>query len=129
MEVFTMLEEKDICCTGSVKTLILGCSGGSNVGQVANNVMIELDKGGVGNGYCLSGVGADLSGFIESAKAARTILVDGCSVGCGKKIFEKNGIEPSGYFVITDFGIEKKHAFDKLNDETRQALDQIMSNI
>jgi uncharacterized metal-binding protein len=124
-----MLEEKDMCCTGSVKTLILGCSGGSNVGQVANNVMIELDKDGIGNGYCLAGIGADLSGFIESTRAARTILVDGCPVGCGKKIFEKNGVEPWRYFVITEFGIEKKHAFDKLNDETKRALGQIMSSI
>ncbi|MCX5817330.1 MAG: hypothetical protein NTX75_14015 [Proteobacteria bacterium] len=37
-----MLEEKDVCCSGNVKTLILACSGGSNVGQISNNVMIEL---------------------------------------------------------------------------------------
>ena len=124
-----MLEENNTCCSSSVKTLVLACSGGSNVGQVSNSVMVELDRNGVGNAYCLAGVGADLSGFVESAKAARTILIDGCPVGCGKKIFEKNGIEPTRYFVVTEFGIEKKHAFDKLNDETKQALGQIMSNI
>lgn len=51
------MEEKDICCNGSVKALILACSGSSNVGQIANNTMIELDKKGVGNAYCLAGVG------------------------------------------------------------------------
>ena len=39
-----MSEQKDICCSSNVKTLIIGCSGGSNVGQAANNAMIELDK-------------------------------------------------------------------------------------
>lgn len=124
-----MLEEKDNCCNGGVKTLILGCSGGSNVGQVANNVMIELDRNGVGNAFCLAGLGADLSGFIESARAGNTILIDGCPVGCGKKTFERHGIEPSRYFVVTELGIEKKHAFDKLAEETKQAVEQIIVNI
>jgi uncharacterized metal-binding protein len=124
-----MLEEKNTCCGASVKTLVLGCSGGSNVGQVANNVMIEMDKDGVGNAYCLAGLGADLSGFVESARAGRTILIDGCPVGCGKKAFEKHGITPTEYFIVTELGIEKKHAFDKLAEETEQALGQIMANI
>ncbi|HEY3278605.1 MAG TPA: putative zinc-binding protein [Syntrophorhabdaceae bacterium] len=124
-----MLEEKDTCCGASMKTLILACSGRSNVGQVANNVMIEMDKRGVGNAFCLAGVGADLSGFVESARAGRTILIDGCPVGCGKKMFEKHGITPSRYFVATELGIEKTNAFDKLTEETGKALDQIIVNI
>ncbi len=124
-----MSEEKNICCSGNVKTLVLACSGGSNVGQIANRVMIEADKIGVGNAYCLAGIGADLSGFIESSKEARTILIDGCPVGCGKKMFDKNAITPSTYFVITELGIEKKHAFDKLDEEAKQAINQVFSNI
>jgi uncharacterized metal-binding protein len=124
-----MLEEKDICCSGGVKTLILGCSGGSNVGQISNNVMIELDRKGVGNAYCLAGIGAGLTGFIESAKAAKTIVIDGCPVGCGKKAFEKYGLEPSQYFVVTELGIAKTHDFSKLEDETKDALNPILSHI
>ena len=124
-----MLEEKDICCNGSASMLVLACSGSSNVGQIANNIMIEMNKNGIANGYCLAGVGADLSGFIESARSVPTILIDGCPVGCGKKIFERQGITPSRYFVITELGIEKMRAFDKLAEETKQALGQIMSNI
>jgi uncharacterized metal-binding protein len=44
-----MIEEKDVCCGGGVTTLVLACSGGSNVGQISNNVMIELDRKGMGN--------------------------------------------------------------------------------
>ena len=78
-----MAEEKATCCSGEVRTLVLACSGGSNVGQVSNNVMVDLDKKGLGSGFCLAGLGADLSGFIESSKVARTVLIDGCSVACG----------------------------------------------
>ena len=68
---FTIIQ--DTCCSTEAKAVIVACSGGSNVGQVANNAMIELDKGGIGNAYCLAGIGSALSGFIESAKAAKTI--------------------------------------------------------
>jgi uncharacterized metal-binding protein len=122
-------KNEDNCCCGGVKTLVVACSGGSNVGQVANAVMIGLDREGYGNAYCLAGIGAGLSGFIESAKAGRTILIDGCPVGCGRKAFEKHGIEPAKYFVVTDLGIEKKHDFSRLEQETKEATDSIVPNI
>jgi uncharacterized metal-binding protein len=124
-----MTEEKAACCSGEVKTLVLACSGSSNVGQVSNGVMVELDKRGFGSGFCLAGLGADLSGFIESAKVARTLLIDGCKVACGKKVFEKYAIEPSHYFVVTEFGIEKRHAFDMLAEETERTLERIIPQI
>jgi uncharacterized metal-binding protein len=121
-----MLEEKDLCCSGSVKTLILACSGGSNTGQASNRAMIELDKKGMGNAYCLAGIGADMSGFIESARTANTILIDGCPVGCGTKSFEKHGITPTQYIVITELGIEKSHNFDNLEAETEEVLKRML---
>jgi uncharacterized metal-binding protein len=124
-----MSEQRDVCCSGDAKTLLLACSGGSNAGQIANNVMIELDKKGVGNAYCLAGIGAALSGFVESAKAAKTVVIDGCPVGCGKKTFEKYGIEASQYFIVTELGIEKTHDFTKLADETKSVLKAIESSI
>ena len=57
---------------------------------------------------CLAAVSAGLSGFIASAKeAGMNIVIDGCPVGCAKKIFEAKGI-PFMQFVMTDFGVEKK---------------------
>jgi uncharacterized metal-binding protein len=117
------------CCAEGAKTLVLACAGGSNVGQVANNVMIGIDRQGYGNAYCLAGVGAALSGFIESAKAGRTVLIDGCPVACGKKAFEKYGIEPAKYFVVTELGITKNHDFSQLEQETQAAMDSIVPNL
>jgi len=112
----------DTCCSGAVKTLILACSGGSNVGQISNSLMIRLHMEGIGNAYCLAGIGAALSGFIESARAAQTILIDGCPTACGRKALEKYGVEPYKYFVVTELGIKKTHDFTKLKDETDMAF-------
>lgn len=122
-------KRESTCCSEGAKTLVLACSGGSNVGQVANNVMIGIDRNGYGNAYCLAGIGAALSGFIESAKAGRTVLIDGCPVACGKKAFEKYGIEPTKYFVITELGITKSHDFSRLEQETKAAMDSIVPNL
>jgi uncharacterized metal-binding protein len=99
------------------------------VGQIANNVMIELDKREIGNSYCLAGIAAALSGFIESAKAAKTIVIDGCPVGCEQKTFEKYGIEASRYLVITEMGIEKVHDFRNLDRETDMVFGATASSI
>jgi uncharacterized metal-binding protein len=122
-----MLDQKDICCSENVKTLIMACSGGSNVGQAVNNAMIELDKAGIGNAFCLAGVGTGLSGFIKSAKAIKTVVIDGCPTMCAKKAFEKYGITPTQYFVVTEMGIEKNHNFKQLNTETKKVVNYIKS--
>jgi len=119
----------DSCCGGDAKTLVLACSGGSNVGQIANNIMIELNRRNMGNAGCLAGIGAALSGFVESAKAAKTIVIDGCPTGCGKKTVEKYGILPAQHIVITEFGIEKNHDFSKLDRETDEVLNTILSSL
>jgi len=119
----------DTCCGTGVATLILACSGGSNAGQISNNIMIELDKRGLGNAYCLAGIGAALTGFIESARAARTVVIDGCPTGCAGKALEKYGIEPSQYFVVTEFGITKAHDFSKLSEETGIVLKSVLEKL
>jgi uncharacterized metal-binding protein len=116
----------DNCCGGNAKTLVLACPGGSNVGQIANNVMIELNRRNAG---CLAGIGAALSGFVESAKAARTVVIDGCPVGCGKKTVEKHGIQLAQHIIITDLGIEKTHDFSNLDRESEMAFGAIASSI
>ncbi|HEY9053543.1 MAG TPA: putative zinc-binding protein, partial [Rectinemataceae bacterium] len=62
---------------------------------------------GAGSGTCLAAMGAGISGYVQSARnATRNIVLDGCKVACGAKIFEKAGISYEHY-VMTDFGVEK----------------------
>jgi uncharacterized metal-binding protein len=119
----------DRCCGARTNILVFACSGSSNVGQIANNIMVELTKNGYANTGCLAGIGAGLPGFIESANAGRTVIIDGCSTACGKKTFADHGIEPHKHFVVTEFGIKKIHEFSQLDRETKEAMDSILPNI
>ena len=97
------------CCCGSDSgtNLVYSCSGAANTGLLADQVMRVLNREKIGASTCLAAVGADLSGFLESAKsAARNIVLDGCKVSCGKRIFEAKGL-PYTQFIMTDFGVEK----------------------
>ena len=86
--------------------LLYACSGAADVGQVADLVARKLDDEEWGGMSCLSGIGADLSGFIESAREADNIVTDGCPVGCGRKMFEARGL-PFTEIVMTQQGLVK----------------------
>ena len=56
---------------------------------------------------CLAALGADLSGYIETSKAADlNIVIDGCPVSCGRKVFERHDI-PCKEIVLTQMGLVK----------------------
>lgn len=102
------IEEKKECLCQPIETLIFACSGGSNVGQIANQAAVELTKERQGKLFCLAGIGGHVSGIVESTKAARRLVaIDGCPVKCAQKTLEQSGFNPDILVVVTDLGIEK----------------------
>jgi uncharacterized metal-binding protein len=94
-------------CGSGGTTLLYACSGAANTGYLADQVARGLAREGSGKITCLAALGAELSGFIESAKcAAQNVVIDGCPVGCGKQIFERMRLSYT-HFITTDFGVEK----------------------
>lgn len=100
------MKKKMECCTGGTK-LIYSCSGGSDVGQIADLAARKLSKDGCGKMTCLGAIGAHLSGFVESAKGAdMNLTIDGCPVACAKKNLEHIGVKPKSY-ILTEMGFVK----------------------
>ncbi len=96
------------CCGSTVPIMILACAGGSNVGQLSNQAAVELTQEGFGRLFCLAGIGAQLIGFIQSARdIPQLVVIDGCEVACAKGVLEQAGVPVRGYLLITDLGIEK----------------------
>jgi uncharacterized metal-binding protein len=96
------------CCATNGNVMILACSGGSNVGQLANQAAVELTKEGFGKMFCLCGVGGHLSGFVRSARdVPEMVAVDGCDIGCARAILEHAEVPSKRYLVVTELGIEK----------------------
>jgi uncharacterized metal-binding protein len=94
------------CCATETK-LIYACSGASDVGEIADLVARRLRDKGVAGMSCLAGVGAGLSGYVQSAKGAdMNITIDGCKTACAKKTLERIGVKPTSY-ILTGFGLVK----------------------
>lgn len=96
----------DNCCTSGT-VLLYPCSGASDVGELADRAVRKLWKEGFATKTCLAGVGADISGFIASAKGADVnIVVDGCPIACARKCLERVGITPIA-IMLGDLGYQK----------------------
>ncbi len=90
------------------RTVVYGCAGASNTGQLANAAAVRMTQRGTGRIGCLGGVGSGQKGFVTAAKLAdEVVAIDGCEVGCAKKTLETAGVTPNRHVVVSDLGIEK----------------------
>jgi uncharacterized metal-binding protein len=114
------------CCVPNGNVMILACSGGSNVGQLANQAAVELTQEGFGKMYCLAGIGGHLGGFVQSARdVPQMIAVDGCPTGCARTILEQAEVPVRSYPVLTDLGIAKNKNFQS----DRGEIDRVKSAV
>lgn len=91
------------------------------MGELTNRAAVELTQEGFGKMFCLAGVGAHLSGFVQSAMdVPDVIVIDGCSVGCGSAILEHAEISLKNYLVLTEIGIEKNKDFNLRNEDIQK---------
>ena len=122
------MEEKCLCEPSEI--LIFPCSGGSNVGQIANQAGVKLTQDGMGNFFCLAGIGGHVSGMIESTKAGKVIVaIDGCPVACAKKTLEHAGFNIDEYVEITSMGIEKNHDLNPLIPDVDKVAQYLSTQI
>ena len=108
-------------CAPKVPTLILACAGGSNVGQLSNQAAVELTPEGFGKLFCLAGIGAHLSGYVQAARdIPQLVVIDGCEMACAKGVVEQAEIPLRGYLVVTDLGIDKNKNLNLVREEVDQ---------
>ncbi len=111
------------CCCGGTITMLLACSGGSNVGQISNEVARKLTMDNKGVMFCLAGVGGDVEPLTERTRSAERILViDGCPVACARKTLDRHGIAHE-WLELTSLGIEKCPDLELQADEVAVAMD------
>lgn len=116
----------DTCCEKGSNRMIIWCAGAANVGQMTNQIAMELCDEGYGRLFCLAGIAAHRGGFVRSVKDAEDMLVlDGCPIACAGKIIEHVEATVRNHFIMTDWGVEKKmtSALD------REMMDRIKEKI
>jgi len=111
------------------KAILLTCSGASNVGQMSHQAVVELAQEGFGKFFCLAGIGAHLNKFVEAAKNnPEVVVIDGCPVGCAKRIVEHAEISVGKYMVVSKLGFEKTHVL-KTREEEIEKVKRAVKNL
>lgn len=74
------MDNKTSCATTG--TMVMACSGGADVGALADKLARKIAENENTKMFCLAGISAHISGMIDSVKSAlKVIVIDGCPVG------------------------------------------------
>lgn len=106
--------------------LLFACSGGANVAEVADQLARGLMEEGWGSMYCLAGLASGIPGMLQTARNARlNVLIDGCGLDCGRRIFEVHGLTNYRQIRLTELGIEKTKSRRARPQEISAALEKV----
>lgn len=94
-------------CAGADR-LIFACSGAADVGHISDLTARRLTKEGIGQMFCLAGIGGRVEGIMKKTLAADSIIaIDGCPIDCTRKLLEEANITDFSHVRITDMGMDK----------------------
>jgi uncharacterized metal-binding protein len=106
--------------------LIFCCSGASNVGVLSFQAAIRLAQEGFGAFSCIAGIGSKNLPMIRAAKSAgERVLIDGCPIGCARKIIDANLIPVDRYVIVTELGIDKTHGLDIEDSDVETVVKEV----
>ena len=102
------MAEKRSCVAGEEVRLVFPCSGGADVGELADRAARKLNEAGTAQIYCLAGIGGRVSGIVESTRAAGLrMVIDGCPLRCASRTLQEAGMAVDCQICVTDLGFEK----------------------
>lgn len=102
-----MSENKSCCCCAAPK-LVFACSGGADVGALADQTARKLTADGVAKMFCLAGIGGRVSGIMKTTEtAAKVVAIDGCPLNCARKTLEQAGFKDFTHVQLADLGFKK----------------------
>lgn len=93
--------------------LVYSCSGCSSAAQMANSLALQLDRAGMAEMSCISGVGGRVPGLVRTARSGRRILaLDGCVLKCVEACLAGVGVVADTHLVLSDYGVRKRQHSD-----------------
>lgn len=111
-----MAEQQPVVCVcggpgvpeGGKKRVLFPCAGASNTGQISNSAAVRLTLEGYGILACIAGVPVRTPSTMKKVESAECVVViDGCPVGCARKLLEQQNVRVDRHIVVTELGIEK----------------------
>lgn len=102
------------CVTNEASTKVYACGGASNVGVISFDLTKALhlsNRYEMGCSTCIGAGDCGCGGTVTS-DGKKDLMIDGCKVGCLKKMFEKKGITNFNHVIVTQLGVKKEGTFE-----------------
>ena len=116
--------------TTEQKPIVYSCSGCSNLAQIAHDVALTMDKDGIAEMSCISGVIGNVKPIKRLAESGRKIIsIDGCNLVCTKACLDACGIKADHYFDLSEYGFEKRSKEENSLNEACVALSRIYNTL
>lgn len=113
------------CSCNAAPKFVFACSGGADVGEVADQAARELSRQGEIKMFCLAGIGGQVSGIVKSTEAADMIVaIDGCPLNCASKTLENAGFSQFEQVQLDDLGLIKGSA-----PASRENIDTVVKEV
>ena len=110
--------------------IVYSCSGCSNLAQLAHDIALNLERDGIAEMSCISGVIGNVEPIKALAKSGRPIFViDGCSLACTKACLDACDLKAALYFDLSIFGLEKRNKEDSSFNESCIALNRVYEEL
>jgi uncharacterized metal-binding protein len=94
---------------GEPLPLVYACSGCSNVGQLANEAALELDRLGLAEMSCTTGVGGGVPTLCQKARSGRHVIaIDGCHLHCAVACLARAEVRPDLHVTLAEQGLKKR---------------------
>jgi len=111
----------------SSKVVVYACSGASNLGQLANEIAIRLDRLGLADLACLTEIGAQDGGVPDLSKPV--LAISGCTSACCSAMLARHGVDVSSSVILAERGIAKaKHVLVD-DDSTERVFGQVLAEL
>ena len=111
----------------AAKVIVYACSGASNLGQLANEIAVRLDRLGLAELTCVTEVGAQDGGGQGSSRPV--LAISGCTSGCCAAMLERHGVEVSRSVILAERGVAKaKHVLVDA-DSTERVFGQVLAEL
>lgn len=110
--------------------LVYACSGCSSVAQLANACAVRLDREGLAEMSCVSGVGGGVASLVKLAQSGRPILaLDGCALACVAACLGKVGVNADRHLVLNRVGAKKRFHADANAAESEQVWQVVQGEL
>ena len=115
----------------AAKVIVYACSGASNLGQLANEIAVRLDRLGLAELACATEVATEVGAQDGDGQgASRPVLaISGCTSGCCAAMLEQHGIDVARSVVLAERGVAKaKHVLVD-EESTERVFGQVLAEL